>query len=131
MTKSRRGSVMVHVLITSVIMGLLAAGMMSIVLMQYRLIHREHYGSRGKKYDEQAVSLLITYWSANADLYNGQPAYCLSFTPGSGVAYSCGGTAGLCSCTCTPNPPGFYPEVVAQIVGGSCEVTARFEQAQP
>jgi hypothetical protein len=118
---------MVHVLITSVIMGILAAGMMSIVLMQYRLLHRQAYGSMGEKYGEMSLSLMISFWSANQ-------TRCESMAPShsDAISYTCGGgPVGGCQCTCTPNNA-FYPTITAAVDGfGNCQVTAAFERPTP
>lgn len=118
---------MVHVLITGAIMAMLAAGMMSIVLMQYQLIHRTAYGNKGEKYDEMAFSLLLSFWSE-------QQAVCsdANLTGTGAISYDCTGTPGVCSCTCSATPADtFYPTVTADDTLGPCLVTASFTQPLP
>ncbi|MBI5624899.1 MAG: hypothetical protein HY924_14075 [Elusimicrobia bacterium] len=127
MTRNERGSVMVHVLVTSVIMGILAAGMMTIVLMQYRLIHRQAYGSMGEKYDEMALSMLVSFWGANQTVCQNMAG---SHTDA--ISYTCSGTPGSCPCTCTPSNS-FYPVITVGAAGadGSCSISAAFERLVP
>ncbi|MBI5210542.1 MAG: hypothetical protein HY927_11280 [Elusimicrobia bacterium] len=120
MTMGKRGSVMIHVLVTSVIMGLLAAGMVSIVMMQYRMEHRSAQGSQGASNDELALSLVISYWNLNN-------SNCTAFTtpavPGPAIAYTCGGGAVIntCSCNCTTVTANF--PVIQAINGPPCRLT--------
>ena len=92
---NRRGSVLMHVLVTGVIVAFIAAGLLRLAMLRYEVTARAQRSAQDKRSAEGALSLLITYWNLNntrcADV------------PGSGgySSYSCGNT-GTCDCTCTP-----------------------------
>ena len=109
---SAKGSVMVHVLITSVIVSLIAAGLMRMSLARATATSRANEGAATKKKAEAAFAQILPYWAQNG--------LCSSGIPG---GWSCSGSVvGSCGCTCT-NAVGNQPLIETELVNGSCELT--------
>jgi len=106
--KNKRGSVLVHVLIMGVIMAIIAAGLMSVMMLQYKVTGRMEQGSEAKKRAEVALAKIISNWNENG--------YCTS-TNLSGYS-SCAFTA-PCTCTCSGSG---MPTITGASVGGSCQI---------
>lgn len=89
--REQRGSVLAHVLVTAVVVSLIAAGLLRMVLMDHMVNERLAVGDRGKKSAETALNQVMGVW-------NKANSVC---SPATDVGYSCSGTVGTCSCTCT------------------------------
>ncbi len=96
-----RGSVMVHVLVSGVIMAFIVASMMGLMLLHFGLTTRAHMANAVKKDNEGALSRMLANWNETGQV-------CSSF-PG----YACSGEAGTCSCSCDPDDNNM-PEVDAR-----------------
>ena len=101
--QKRRGSVLVQVLITSVIVCMIAAGLSQMLLLQYTTMARATDGTSKKRAAEGALNRVVSYWAANG--------WCTS--PGGGITCtlsiggSCTGPGGAaCYCTVTGLVPG-------------------------
>ncbi len=91
---SPRGSIMIHVLVATVIISILAAGMVSIVLMQYRLASRVAQGSTHRKLDEAVLARMISNWAQTG------AGACTTLPAGAfGPAYTCAPATPPCTCT--------------------------------
>lgn len=86
---NRRGSVLIHVLITGIIVAFIAAGLLRMVLMNYIAIDRAGKGSTNRKEAEAMLSQVISHWS--------QFGVCTNFG-----AYTCNVAASPCLCTGSP-----------------------------
>ena len=86
---NRRGSVLVHVLITGVIVALIAAGLLRMVLMNYIVIDRASKGAGNRKESEAMLNRVVTYWSQNG--------VCSNFS-----GFACNAAASPCVCTGSP-----------------------------
>lgn len=98
MTTPERGSVLAHVLIMSAIMTIVAAGMVSMVMMQYRATASVEQQTHAKKLDEIAFARMLSYWNEGG----GTPCQSIP-ADDSGLSYSCTAPSSYCTCTCTPN----------------------------
>lgn len=92
--REQRGSVLAHVLVTSVVVSLIAAGLLRMVLMDHMANERLAVGDRGKKSAETALNQVMGVWNkAN-----------IVCSDASAVGYSCDplsvSTPGACSCIC-------------------------------
>lgn len=61
----RRGNVMVHVLVTSIIVMIIAAGLMRLVMVRYVAIQRLNDGGANKRAAEAAVNALVGNFTIN------------------------------------------------------------------
>ncbi len=108
---NRRGSVLVHVLITGVIVAFIASGLLHMVLMNYVAVDRASKGAQNRKEAESMLNRALTYWNlANAVCAN---------IPG---GLNCSGTPGTCACTCPAGAVAPAPRIVAAVIGGQCRV---------
>lgn len=106
-----KGSVMVHVLITSVVVSLIAAGLMRMSLARATATSRANEGAATKKKAETAFNKILPYWAKNG--------LCSTGIPG---GWSCSGAAvGNCGCTCT-NAVTNQPEITTSGTAASCKL---------
>lgn len=88
----RRGSVLVHVLITGVIVAVIAGGLLRMILMNYIAVDRASKGAQNRKEAEAMLQMALTYWNksnvvcSTTALFPCTPNYT---TP-----------PGTCNCTC-------------------------------
>lgn len=86
---NKRGSVILHVLVSSVVVALIAAVLLRMAMLRYLVTARSHKATQMKRLDEAALAQLNSNWS--------DTQMCTSFG-----SYTCAGaTAGYCGCTCT------------------------------
>lgn len=113
MRLSQRGHVLVQVLITSVIVSIMAAGLMQLVMLRYTLVSRGAEGATKKAQAAAAFNTLLVEWNVPG------VGRCAS-VPTAG--WTCaGGGAGSCSCTCTKS--GEPQVVVGPAVGAECPIS--------
>ncbi|MDX6770259.1 MAG: hypothetical protein SF051_12060 [Elusimicrobiota bacterium] len=95
MTMNKRGSVLIHVLMTGVVVAVIAAGLMRMTMLRYVASARATGGATARKQADAALNRALTYWN-NANIV-------CSAVPG----YTCSPTyatsPGTCNCTCTPS----------------------------
>jgi Tfp pilus assembly protein PilV len=121
---NKRGSVLVHVLITSIVVVMIATGLAQMLLMRYSATMRATQGTARRREDDGTLNRLVTYWNANG--------YCSS--PGGGL--TCSGVTATCtSCTCslaavapytvagTLTATGTYPACALKITGQKMTAT--------
>ena len=116
--RSRRGSVLLHVLVTGVLVALIAATLLRMSVLRYTIASRGGKALAEKRYDQAGFHAILTIWNAvntvcanNVPNYNCAPA---SVTP-----------PGTCNCDCSPNAalPNF-PTVSARTdFAGNCTLT--------
>ena len=94
MERSRRGSVMIHVLITAIVVSIIAAGLARMLLLRAQVVNRSATSTANRKLAEGALSRVISAW-------NKTNSFCTSF-PG----YTCSGAASCGTSVCTCNPTG-------------------------
>jgi hypothetical protein len=108
---NRRGSVLIHVLITGVVVAFIAAGLMRMVLMNYVIVDRASKGAANRKESEAMLNRAITYWNQTNQV-------CANIPGG----MNCSGVPGTCACTCPAGAVAPNPYVFARVVGGRCAV---------
>lgn len=90
---SKRGSVLVHVLMTGMVVAVIAAGLLRMAMLRYTAGARAASGAAGRAAASASFNQVMTYWNqtntvcANAPPYSCSPA---ASTP-----------PGVCGCVCT------------------------------
>jgi len=102
--KNRRGSILIHVLITGVVVATMAAGLMKMVLMNYIIVDKATKGTQNRKEAESMLSNLVSYWN--------QAGVCSNFT-----GYTCNSASSPCTCTGTAAAGSLTPPTI--VVGGA------------
>lgn len=110
----RRGSVLIHVLITGVIVAFIASGLLNMVMMNYIAVDRATKGAQNRKEAEAMLQRALTYWNktnsvCSTDAFN----------------FVCtGGGVGANQCNCACPSASALPRVV--VTGGGappCVIT--------
>ena len=91
----RRGSVLVHVLITGVIVAVIAAGMLRMVMMNYIAVDRVQKNAQNRKEADAMLLRAITYWNKSGIVCSTTALFPCS--PSYGTA------PGTCNCSCPNN----------------------------
>jgi hypothetical protein len=91
MIGSKKGSVLIHVLLTGVLVSLLAAGLLSVMMLEYQVVERGGMSARGKGVAEKSLNVVFAYWTS------GGGTVCANNLPS---GYSITG-AGACGCEVT------------------------------
>ena len=103
---NKRGSILLHVLVTGALVALIAATLLRMAMLRYQVTVHATNTTKERRYDEGALNLIIGAWnSVNTACANNVPNY--SCLPAAGAP------PGNCGCTCTPTaaaPPN-YPTV--------------------
>jgi Tfp pilus assembly protein PilX len=109
----RRGSVLVHVLITGVIVAFIAAGLLRMVLMNYIAVDRATKGAQNRKEAEAMLQRALTYWNQTNSVCS------------TTANFPCtGGGVGLNQCNCNCPNGTALPRV--EVTGGGappCAIT--------
>lgn len=117
---NRRGSVLIHVLITGVIVAFIAAGLLRMVLMNYIAVDRATKGAQNRKQAEAMLQRALTYWNKSNSVCSTTPLFVCS---GAGVG------ANTCNCAC-PSAAA-VPRVVASGGGAPpCVITVTSSDPQ-
>lgn len=87
---SRRGNIMVHVLVTAIIVMIIAAGLMKLVMVRYVAIQRVNDGGNNKRVAEAAVAAVVGRWSIAG-------RSCMDLPAGGSWGWTSGPAAG-CAC---------------------------------
>ena len=111
MIKNQKGYILIHVLITSVVVSIIAAGLMSVMLLQYQLTSRVEQGSKARKGAEGGLSRIISSWNANG--------FCTNIA---GAYGSCAG-ANLATCSCSCTAIGSMPAITVSGSAPPCTIT--------
>lgn len=94
MRLGRRGSVLIHVLMTGVVVAIIAAGLMRMTMLRYVASSRATGSTAARRQTDSALNRALTYWNmTNIVCGNNIPGY--SCSPFSSTA------PGTCNCTCT------------------------------
>ncbi|MDD5305295.1 MAG: hypothetical protein PHS14_19535 [Elusimicrobia bacterium] len=117
---SRRGSVLIHVLITGVIVAFIAAGLLRMVLMNYIAVDPATKGAQNRKEAEAMLQRALTYWNKSNQVCSTTPLFPCA---GAGVG------ANICNCAC-PSAAA-VPRVVATGGGAPpCVITVTSSDPQ-
>lgn len=119
--RSRRGSVLIHVLMTGVVVSIVAAGVLRLTMLRYLAAQRSTTGAQNRKQTEALLHRAISHWNAvNTVCSNIGSISCtpLSSTP-----------PGACNCVC---PPSGYPRIVVTSgTGTQCKVSIESQDPLP
>jgi Tfp pilus assembly protein PilX len=118
----KKGSVLLHVLMTGVVIALVAATLLRLTMLRYEVTAHATQTTAERRYDEAALAMLLTQWNAGN-------VYCANVASG-GVTYSCsGGAAGYaaplsnCACTCTTVSANYPPTVTGSGSTPNCKLS--------
>jgi Tfp pilus assembly protein PilX len=122
--ESRRGSILVHVLLTGIVVALIAATLLRMALLRYQMGARGAAMLVAKRADQSALAEVMTMWNVNnatcSNLPAGQSNY--SCVPGAPPT-----PPGVCGCTCSPltqtSPPTLPQVVAAPDSSGNCALS--------
>lgn len=110
---NRRGSILVHVLITGVIVAFIASGLLRMVLMNYIAVDRATKGAQNRKEAESMLYRALSYWNETNSVCS------------TGANFTCSGTGvgnNQCACAC-PSAAAVPRVVVTGPLAGPCIVT--------
>lgn len=94
MRLGKRGSVLVHVLMTGVVVAIIAAGLMRMTMLRYVASARATGGTQARRHTDAALNRALTYWNQNNIV-------CGNSIPGYSCAPASVTSPGTCNCTCT------------------------------
>ena len=108
----RRGSILVQVLMTSVVVAVIAAGLMNMLMRRAALINRAREGVMARRKADSSFGVIMSRWNeAGMTCANSVPGFSLSGTPGS------------CACTYDDSATPQNPDISARLVAGRCTLT--------
>ena len=107
--KTSKGSVLIHVLVTGIIVAFIAAGLLRMVLMNYIAVDRASKGAQNRKEAEAMLQRALTYWNKSNQVCSNDPTYFVCTVPG---------TANTCDCKC-PSAAAVPRVEVTKIGGGT------------
>jgi hypothetical protein len=113
---SKRGSVILHVLVTGIVVALIAACILRVATMSYVQTARTNAQTQQVRSDDGALARVSAYWAANGACSDGAGYTCNSH----GAA-----PVGICGCTCTSSMP-TEPTIYTQgsvAAGGTCTLS--------
>ena len=122
---NKKGHVLIHVLITTIIVVVIATGLAQMLLMRFTASNRAASGVAGRRQDEGSFNAVIALWNANNAVCSGAPAGFICPTCSAG---SCGCTVQPTGCTCPTagsgvTDTGRCPGVLTtSMVSGRCQV---------
>jgi hypothetical protein len=113
----KKGTILLHVMVTSVLVALIAATLLRLSLLRVQAASRGQKILTEKRLDQGALASIVAYWnSVNMTCANNVPNY--SCAPAAATI------PGSCGCTCTPtvvqNPP--LPTVTTNGTPASCQL---------
>lgn len=110
---NRRGSVLLHVLVTGIVVAFIAAGLLRMVLMNYIAVDRATKGAQNRKEAEAMLQRALTYWNKTNSVCSTSAMFTCT---GAGVGIN------QCSCAC-PSAAAVPRVVVTGPAAGPCVVT--------
>ncbi|MFI5348497.1 MAG: hypothetical protein ACHQ2Z_03050 [Elusimicrobiota bacterium] len=110
-----RGSILVHVLLTGIVVALIAATLLRMALLRYAMAGRSEKILKEKRDDQGVLAAVTTAWNA----VPGPNTTCGAVPPG----FTCPGglTPGTCNCSCTQTATGVT--VIAAPGSGVCQLS--------
>jgi Tfp pilus assembly protein PilX len=107
--RGRRGSVLLHVLVTGTLVALIAASLMRVALLRYQVTSRTVATNLERRLAEAALNTITSDWNQTGNVCS----------PVTIAGYSCTGTAGTCACRCTSAGK---PDLVASPSPAGCKL---------
>ena len=120
----KKGSVLLHVLVTGALIALIAATLLRMALLRYQITAHATATTKERRADEAALNMIITAWNMNNVACSNTNLSNYSCAPAATVP------PGNCNCTCTPTgaaATASFPTIVAG--GGSPPCTLVIGQA--
>ena len=94
----KRGTILLHVLVTSVLVAIIAATLLRMTLLRAAATARSAKIVAEKRNDQQMLASILSAWNSA----NGGAGQTCANVAIAGYAYA--GVPGSCNCTYTPNP---------------------------
>ncbi|MFI5360461.1 MAG: hypothetical protein ACHQ49_00715 [Elusimicrobiota bacterium] len=97
---NRRGSILVHVMMTGIVVALIAATLLRMSLMRYQMVARGGAMEQEKRADQAGLASVMTAWNdANTSCGDNVPA-ASGFTCVGTVHVTAASPPGICGCMC-------------------------------
>ena len=96
---NQRGSVLLQVMVTAVLVGLIAASLLRMSMLRYRVTSRSALILQEKRDDQQMLAQILGAWNSA----NGGTGQTCASVPITGYTYS--GSPGTCGCSYKPSDP--------------------------
>lgn len=109
----KRGTILLHVMVTSVLVALIAATLLRMSLLRVAATARSQKILIEKRDDQAVLSSILSAWNSA----NGGSGQTCANKPITGYAYS--GVPGTCNCSYTPNPQTTPPSLPTFTAGGT------------
>lgn len=106
MGMSRRGSVLIQVLMTGVVVAIIAAGLLRLTMLRYVASARASSSTVARRQADATLNRALSYW-------NSSNVVCSDNIPGYLCSPAFTAPPGLCRCTCTPAVAGEATIVVS------------------
>jgi hypothetical protein len=114
--RTERGSILVHVLMTGIVVALIAATLLRMSMLRYQMAGRAEKVLKEKRDDQAALASIMTAWNANG---TSQAQCSAPVPPGFSGCLNAAAPPANCNCTCT-RFDGLT--VQASLVGGVCQL---------
>lgn len=114
--RGERGSILLHVMVTAVLVSIFAAGIMRLALLRQQMSARGALALEEKRDDTGALSAVVSQWST----VQGQQSACSGAPPGWTGCSNAAAYPNNCNCSCS-GPNGVT--VTAFLNGGQCQLT--------
>jgi hypothetical protein len=114
--RTERGSVLLHVMVTGVLLALISATILRMSLLRYQMGGRGATVLQEKRADQSGLSSVLAGWNA-------AQTTCKNNVTNYTCAPAAGASPGVCGCTCTPNVQ-TNPPTLPTIVAGPGLITA-------
>lgn len=121
--RNERGSILLHILVTSVVVSIIAAGIMRLALFRAQMATRGALVLQEKRDDTGALAAVASQWST----VPGKQSACSGAPPGWGGCSNAAAYPSNCACTCT-GPNGVV--VTAALAGGLCKLSIQSADRQ-
>jgi hypothetical protein len=110
---NKRGSVLLHVLVTGALLALIAGTLLRMALLRYQVTVHTTLTNQERRSDEAALNMVIGAWNS-VNTACSQPAVLVNYncTPASAVP------PGNCGCTCSPTGTALAAKFPTLIAGG-------------
>lgn len=113
--KTSRGSILLHILVTSAVVALIAATLLRLAAMRFQVTARATRSAQERRYDDAALASIVSNW-------NSVSMACANNVPNYTCAPAAASVPGICGCTCTPSLPNF-PTVYTSGTPSSCALS--------
>jgi hypothetical protein len=115
----KKGHILVHVLITSVIIALISAGIARMLLTRYYVLNRATQGAQNIRTDSGGVNRVLSVWAKTG----------ITCGDASTVGYTCTNTLAVAKpgggpCTCCPADPSHDAALQVLASGKLCVLTS-------